>query len=121
MIESIMSKPLFPAAGDDPQSALLSEARAWARKLAVGSPTTEDAEALKRWCAQSAEHAQAWRRASAAWQALGEVMQTYRARNPVPAARPQRQGRRRFLGVALGSAATAMEIGRAAGGERGGQ
>src|SRR5690606_9079510 len=66
------------------------------------------AEALKQWCARSAEHAQAWRQASAEWQALGEVMQTYRARNPVPAVRPHQPARRWFLGVAVGSAVTAV-------------
>src|SRR5688572_21643242 len=102
------NKPIFSAAGDDSQSDLLTEARAWARKLAVGSPTTQDAEALKQWCAQSADHAQAWRHASTEWQALGEVMQTYRARNPVPTARLQQPARRWFLGAAVGSAATAV-------------
>ncbi|MBO9356993.1 DUF4974 domain-containing protein [Bordetella petrii] len=108
MTDSIMPNPFFSDADNDSKSALLTEARAWARKFAVGQPTTQDAQALKQWCAQSAEHARAWREASVEWKALGEVMHTYRARNPAPCMPSHRPARRWFLGAAVGSAATAV-------------
>ncbi|AZG11768.1 iron dicitrate transport regulator FecR [Pigmentiphaga sp. H8] len=92
--------------GADGVDAVLQQARAWARRLAVGRPTTADAEALRRWCAQSAVHAQMWRRASAEWRDMGEVLQTVRRQIPAARiARPVSPGRRWFVGAAVATAA----------------
>ncbi|WP_163125331.1 DUF4880 domain-containing protein [Alloalcanivorax xenomutans] len=101
-----MAKPAFSSSDDDSKSAIQTEARAWARKLATGRPTLDDAEALKRWCARSPEHARAWRQASAEWKALGDVMKTRAARAGRPG-RVTQASRRRFLSLAFGSAAAA--------------
>jgi transmembrane sensor len=95
--------------------ALLAEARAWARKLAVGRPTTADAQALRGWCGQSPAHAAAWRRASAEWREMGTVLAAHRAAHPEPA-RPsarasRRNGRRLFL---AGGGAFATAVGAVA-------
>lgn len=95
-----------PGAGDEGMDAVLRQARAWARKLAVGRPTAADAQALKRWCAQSPAHAQMWRRASAEWRDMGEVLQAARRKMPErPVARPAvAHGRRMFMGAAAAAA-----------------
>lgn len=92
--------------GADSADIVLQQARAWARRLAVGRPTRADAEALRRWCAQSATHAQMWRRASAEWREMGEVLRTVRCRIPAARmARPVSPGRRWFVGAAVATAA----------------
>ncbi|WP_233146216.1 FecR domain-containing protein [Pigmentiphaga sp. NML080357] len=92
--------------GADGADIVLQQARAWARRLAVGRPTAADAEALRRWCAQSATHAQMWRRASAEWREMGEVLQTVRQRIPAAqVARPVSPSRRWFVGAAVATAA----------------
>ncbi|GAA4342293.1 FecR family protein [Pigmentiphaga soli] len=99
----------LPAAAND--EAMLAQARAWARRLAVGRPTAADAEALRRWCAQSAAHAQTWRRASAEWRQMGQVLQAARQRHPeAPIARTAVPARRLFLGAATATAAGAVAL-----------
>lgn len=100
--------------GDAPPDALVEQARAWARRLGTGRPTTRDASALRRWCALSPAHRQAWSVASAEWRAVGNAMRGAAAEFPefdaaLGRARRQlareRSGRRAFL--AAGGAAVA--------------
>ena len=47
------------------------EAVAWVQKLASGEATADDVDALKRWCAQSPEHAAAFAEAKRVWGRVG--------------------------------------------------
>ncbi|MGL1493920.1 DUF4880 domain-containing protein, partial [Vibrio parahaemolyticus] len=49
---------------------LKRDAVGWVRHLTSGQATAADAEALRRWCAQSAEHAAAFAAASRLWRDL---------------------------------------------------
>jgi transmembrane sensor len=52
---------------------LRREAVAWVQRLTSGEATPADAEALKRWCAQSPAHAEAYAEASRVWNDLGQA------------------------------------------------
>jgi len=97
------------AATADQRETILREARAWARRLSAGSPTTQDAEALRHWCGQSDMHAQAWMHASAEWREMGEVLRTFRALHPAAPPR-MRPARRRLLAAGAGAAAAAAGV-----------
>src|ERR1700754_525320 len=97
-------KPILP--GSD-QADVDAQARAWARHLAVGRPTTLDAQAFRQWLVQSSVHAQAWAAASREWRDIEQVALAFRARHPqrdVPVQKRPVWGRRAFMGAALSSA-----------------
>ncbi|WP_260855177.1 FecR/PupR family sigma factor regulator [Mesorhizobium amorphae] len=55
----------------DAQDEMLQrEAQEWLLRLTSGNVTVADAEALKRWCARSKTHAQAFAEASLLWENL---------------------------------------------------
>lgn len=93
---------------------LQREAVAWVQRLVSGHATVADANALKRWCAQSRAHAAAFAEASHVWGDIEPAGRSWRNRNgampPVPArSTPSRRmlTRRAFLGGGLATAATA--------------
>jgi transmembrane sensor len=88
------------SAGD--LEAIHAEARAWARRLKLEQPTTADAEAFKRWRAQSPVHAHAWAQAGSDWRDLQQIALAYQASQPSAAARTPAQMRRRHGSVQLG-------------------
>lgn len=61
-----------------------------------------DAKALKAWCAQSPEHAQAFEQAKTLWQRLGAAAEQ--------AERPRHFGRRAFLGGAIAASAAVVMV-----------
>ncbi|MDP2147544.1 MAG: DUF4880 domain-containing protein, partial [Pseudomonas sp.] len=83
----------FPTARDTPDSRLHGEARDWLVLLTSGQATVADAKALRQWCAQSPEHAQAFEQAKRLWQQLTPALTEAQA--------PRHFGRRAFLGGAL--------------------
>ncbi|WP_447774088.1 FecR family protein [Variovorax boronicumulans] len=94
------------------RESILAEARAWARRLRVDHPTTEDAAKFRRWRAQSAAHAHAWAQTASDWRDIGPIAQAYRAQHAGSAVQTAiaRPARRLFLGSALtatGAAAVA--------------
>ena len=61
--------------GTDPELPLLTrEAITWLLQLTSGEATVEDADAFKRWRAQSPDHAAAWSEAVRLWRALGPAL-----------------------------------------------
>ncbi|MGO4713195.1 FecR family protein [Bradyrhizobium sp. 2TAF24] len=84
------------------------EAHCWVTQLVSGEATVADAEALRRWIAQSPYHAEAYAAATARWKALGPAGAALRA---AQATSPQRMtrpvSRRLVLGGAGAIAATA--------------
>jgi transmembrane sensor len=91
---------------------LTREALGWVVRLKSGEATVADAQALKRWQAQSPAHAAAFGDAVRLWRALGPAAREV-ARDPsaeIPAApsgkSPRRLGRRAFL-VGAGAMAAA--------------
>ncbi|WP_460136700.1 FecR family protein [Pseudomonas sp. S1_E04] len=83
-------------------SPLHDEARDWLVLLTSGRATVADAKALKAWCAQSPEHAQAFEQAKALWQHMGAAVEQ--------AQRPHHFGRRAFLGAALAASAAVVMV-----------
>jgi transmembrane sensor len=53
---------------------LTAEAIAWLLRLTSGEAIVEDADAFKRWHAQSPDHAAAWSEAVRLWRALGPAL-----------------------------------------------
>lgn len=93
-----------------------AQAEAWWARLRSGKATRADADALRQWCAQSAEHARAWREVKAVWEALEPAAARAAQRDPaaaglagravsVPCSRP---GRRAFMGGAVAASAAAF-------------
>jgi transmembrane sensor len=86
---------------------LQREAVAWVGRLTSGKATTADAEALRRWCDQSAAHAAAFAAASRLWRDLEPAGRDLRHRGQ--AAWSQRRhptiNRRALLGAGLAAAA----------------
>ena len=83
-------------------SPLHDEARDWLLLLTSGRATVADAKALKAWCAQSPEHAQAFEQAKVLWhnlQPAAEMLQS-----------PRRFGRRAFLGGAIAASAAFLLV-----------
>ncbi|MCU1761407.1 FecR family protein [Pseudomonas sp. 14P_8.1_Bac3] len=87
----------FPSPESTPQDRLTLEARDWLVLLTSGRATVADARALREWCAQSAEHAQAFEQAKVLWQQLGRALEQPRV--------PRHLGRRAFLGGAIAASA----------------
>lgn len=90
--------PAEPSAADN----LHSEARDWLVLLTSGRATVADARALRDWCAQSAEHAQAFEQAKVVWHRLQPAMEQMQA--------PRRFGRRAFLGGAIAASAAFLLV-----------
>ncbi|WP_229199072.1 FecR family protein [Bradyrhizobium acaciae] len=94
--------------GFDP---LKREAVGWVRHLTSGQATAADAEALRRWCGQSAEHAAAFAAASRLWRDLapaGRNLRAAAAGQLSSASRPF--NRRALLGGGLAAAASAAAV-----------
>ena len=85
--------PAKPSAADN----LHSEAYDWLILLTSGRATVADARALRQWCAQSAEHAQAFEQAKVLWHNLQPAAEGLQA--------PRGFGRRAFLGGAIAASA----------------
>ena len=92
----------FPTARDTPDSRLHGEARDWLVLLTSGQATVADAKALRQWCAQSPEHAQAFEQAKRLWQQLTPALTEAQA--------PRHFGRRAFLGGALAASAALVMV-----------
>ncbi|MDQ0072482.1 ferric-dicitrate binding protein FerR (iron transport regulator) [Variovorax boronicumulans] len=99
---------------------LQREAGAWVVRLGSHQATEDDAQAFKRWCAQSRAHADAFVRAREVWQAMapaalrvrqderrqserGQDERTVHARKPVA-------GRRAFLGGAVAASVAYLAV-----------
>ncbi|MGK9418657.1 FecR family protein [Pseudomonas cedrina] len=83
-------------------SPLHDEARDWLVLLTSGRATVADAKALKAWCVQSPEHAQAFEQVRALWQQLAPALDQ--------AEQPRSFGRRAFLGGAIAASAAVMMV-----------
>lgn len=92
----------FPTARGTPDSRLHDEARDWLVLLTSGQATVADAKALRQWCAQSPEHAQAFEHAKRLWQQLTPALARAQA--------PRHFGRRAFLGGALAASAALVMV-----------
>lgn len=92
----------FPTARGTPDSRLHGEARDWLVLLTSGQATVADAKALRQWCAQSPEHAQAFEQAKQLWQQLTPALTEAQA--------PRHFGRRAFLGGALAASAALVMV-----------
>lgn len=92
---------------------LQREAAAWVRRLTSGKATAADADAVKRWCEQSAAHAEAYADAAHFWKAAGPAARGLRSRGDISAglaprsSRPAMANRRAFLGGGLAAACAA--------------
>lgn len=89
------------------------EAHAWVRRLISGEATVADAEALKRWCESSVEHAAAFAEAQRLWRDLDPASRQLLARTR--SSSPSRMAvsargwsRRAFLGGAVTATAAAV-------------
>lgn len=80
-----------------PQTRLASEAQDWLVLLTSGRATVADARALRHWCGQSPEHAQAFEQAKALWHGLQPAAEALQA--------PRHFGRRALLGGAIAASA----------------
>lgn len=83
-----------------PTARLQSEARDWLILLTSGQATVADARALRQWCEQSPEHAQAFEQAKLLWQSLKPALE--QLQHPP---RARHFGRRAFLGGAIAASA----------------
>ena len=92
----------FSTARQSAASPLHDEARDWLVLLTSGRATVADAKALKAWCAQSPEHAQAFELAKALWQQLAPAIEQV--------SQPRSFGRRAFLGGALAASAAVVMV-----------
>lgn len=92
--------------------AIQREAQAWVVRLASRRATVDDAEAFKRWCASSVEHASAFVQARAVWQDLQPAAQRARHADAVRAAprRVMQPGRRAFIGAAVAASAAYLAV-----------
>lgn len=93
----------FPSSRNLSDSQLREEARDWLVLLTSGHATVADAKALKLWCAQSPEHAQAFEQAKLLWQQLAPAVAD--VQQP-----PRNVGRRAFLGAAIAASAAIVMV-----------
>jgi len=91
----------LPTARDTPDSQRRGEARDWLVLLTSGQATVADAKALRQWCAQSPEHAQAFEQAKVLWQQLAVAAEQQQ---------PRHFGRRAFLGGAIAASAALVMV-----------
>ena len=111
---------IAPDPGTSSPTLLREEAHHWLLRLTSGHATQADAEAFRRWFAQSSEHARAFSQARQLWQAAGAAEQALHAGSPnlLPQARPgrgaapRRLGRRAFLGGAIAASAAMVMMTR---------
>ncbi|MGF6347142.1 FecR family protein [Variovorax sp. W2I14] len=94
---------------------LQREAGAWVVRLGSQQATEDDAQAFKRWCAQSRAHADAFVRAREVWQAMApaalRVRQDERRHGEQKRdARPSLAGRRAFLGGAVAASVAYLAV-----------
>jgi transmembrane sensor len=95
------------------RSDLRGQAVDWVQRLTSGRATPDDAEALKRWRAESPAHEAAFADASRLWNEFGPAAHNLRRRGEIPAGlarrAPARQtvSRRALLGGGLAAAAAA--------------
>ena len=94
------------------EQAIRREAQAWVVRLASQRATTDDAQAFKRWCASSTEHASAFVAARTIWQELGPVAQRAQRAEAIRIAPhgARHPGRRAFLGAALAASAAYLVV-----------
>lgn len=83
-------------------SPLHDEARDWLLLLTSGRATVADANALRAWRAQSAEHAQVFEQAKALWRDLAPALEQV--------SQPRSFGRRAFLGGAMAASAAVVMV-----------
>lgn len=96
---------------DQSNDPIRRQAHAWVRRLVSGEATVSDAEALKRWCETSPEHASAFADAQRLWHDFEAAGQRLQQRRETSAARPLAGGgwsRRAFIGGALTATAAAV-------------
>lgn len=91
------------------------QAHAWVRRLATGEATVADAQALKRWCEASPQHAAAFAKAQKLWKdfdpAGRELLQREKAAAWARETKTERRvSRRAFLGGALTATAAAATV-----------
>ncbi|MGJ7606824.1 FecR family protein [Variovorax sp. LT1R20] len=94
---------------------LQREAGAWVVRLGSHQATEDDAQAFKRWCAQSRAHADAFARAREVWQAMApaalRVRQDERRHGERQThARKPAAGRRAFLGGAVAASVAYLAV-----------
>jgi transmembrane sensor len=93
------------------REALKRQAIDWLTHLSSGQVTSADAEALKRWCAESPAHAEAFAEANLLWGVLGSATRNVAARGEAQDGQLSRLqvllGRRAFLGGAAAAASVA--------------
>lgn len=87
------------------------EAHSWVVRLTSGRATAADADALRRWCAETPLHARAFERAKRLWRSIGVVAQGLPVPATAPPAGPARLGRRALLGGALAASAVGAVYG----------
>jgi transmembrane sensor len=91
------------------EGAAEDQAMAWVTRLASGTATTEDAEALRRWRSESPAHQQAFAEAKLLWETLGPAAETVRRRaGPVDIRSPRVIARRALIGGALAASAAGL-------------
>ncbi len=103
---------------DDSRAAIEAHARAWLVRMRSGNATAEDAQAFRRWCDESPEHASEVRLLSETWTALDQVMaeiavEDVNAERVASARRlsaRQRTGRRAFIGFAVAAGASWLAV-----------
>ena len=83
------------------------EAHRWVTQLVSGEATAADAQALRRWIAQSPRHADAYAAATARWNAFGAAGKALRAEQARDVRRPVRPMSRRLV---LGGGAMAATL-----------
>jgi transmembrane sensor len=106
---------MFMSADRNAHASIQEQADAWWARLRSGRATRADAQALRQWCAQSTEHAQAWREVKQAWEALepaaaravqADPSAAFPERPRRVAAPAYRPGRRAFVAGAVAASAT---------------
>jgi ferric-dicitrate binding protein FerR (iron transport regulator) len=92
------------------------QARAWLVHLTSGAATREDAEAFRRWCMASEQHAEAFARTRRMWEDLGPaIAQRGDRADRTQRAAPRhgvRMSRRMFIATAISASVAAIFVGR---------
>ena len=101
-----------PQATEAMKQTLQREAQAWVVRLGSQQATEDDAQAFRRWCARSREHAQAFVQARQVWQAMAPAAQRVRQQEAREAAhrRLPVPGRRAFLGGAVAASVAYLAV-----------
>ncbi|WP_260397038.1 FecR domain-containing protein [Variovorax sp. KBW07] len=91
---------------------LQREAQAWVVRLGSQMATEDDAQAFRRWCARSRDHAQAFVQAREVWQAMAPAAQRVQQQEAREAARRRlpAPGRRAFLGGAVAASVAYLAV-----------